>query len=219
VFPLLTKTVNLNVWMYRFKAAKIPPELDIQSIMSSSSGPEGRFASRFVKYAGTSETFTKSADLTGQAISDLRTSAGVIAEQKKGVDRLFLLSERAIAGVSQLEIESGVHQVDNIPLPNDGVRGNYGKKMGYVALTVGFLSEGIVHFMEEVINLQNALESRDKIISQMAAQIPSIETIGAYEDVNLTDLSTAKPVDVAVYTKPEKATSPVVSGNLQKKKK
>jgi len=208
-----------TIFMYRFKSADIPPELDISSIMATQQGTEGRFAGRFVKFAGTSETFTKAADLTGQAIADLRTSAGVISEQKKGVDRLFLLSERAIQAVSLLEKESGVHQVDNIPLPNDNVRGNYGKKMGYAALALGFLSEGIVHFMEEVITLQSALESRDKIISQMAAHIPSVETIGAYEDVSLSDLTSVKPADISTYTRAEKPVSPVVNSATSKSKK
>jgi len=187
--------------------------------MASPAGSEGRFAGRFTKYAGTSETFTKSADLTGQAIADLRTSSGIISEQKSGVDRLFTLSERAIQLVTKLERESGVHQVDNIPLPNDHVRGSYGKKMGYVALSVGFLSEGLVHFMEETITLQNALESRDKIISQMAAQIPSLETIGAYEDIDLSDLASSKNVDVANYTRSDKAQSPIAQNTSHKGKK
>jgi hypothetical protein len=203
--------------MYRFKSASIPPELDMSAIMNGHTGTEGRFASRFVKFAGTSETFTKSIDVAGQAIDDLRQSSGMIQEQKKGIDKLFLLSERAIQAISLLEKESGVHQVDNIPLPSDPVRQSYGKKMGYVSLAISFLNEGLLHFMEETINLQTALDSRDRTISQLAGQIPSVELIGAFEEIALNDLVNTKPVDVASYAKQEKPVSPVEK--LKPKKK
>lgn len=210
---------------HRFRKATINPQLDIESIMTSQQGNEGRFKGRFIKYAGTSADFNRSVDVTGQAIEDLRTSAGMITEQKQAVDRLFVSSERAIQEVSNLERESGVHQVDNIPLPTEVVRGSYGKKMGYVSLTMGFLQEGMLHFMEEVIHLQEALDSRDRVITQLVAQIPHLEVIGRYEDVSPSDLTSAPAVDVPTYTKQQKgdrvdsvvAASPVSAGKKSKK--
>lgn len=211
--------------MYSFKSAKIPPQLDIQTIMASSSGMEARFKSRFISYAGTSEKFNKSVDVAGQAIDDLRTSAGMINEQKRGIDKMFLMSERAIIGVTALEKESGVKQVDNIPLPTAEVRDSYGKKMGYIALSVSFLSEGLLHFMEQTIHLQEALESRDRVISQLAAQAPHMETIGMFEDLSVNDLTSVPSVDVSQYAKTSKhdsavssPTAPVVTNGKKVKK-
>jgi len=114
--------------MYRFKKSDIPPALDISEIMATQNGSESRFGSRFVKYAGTSETFNKSVDQTGNGINDLRSYAGMISEQKKGIDRMFLLSERAILAITALEKESGVKQVENIPVPSDLIRDSYGRR-------------------------------------------------------------------------------------------
>lgn len=209
--------MNLNRdFMYKFKKVNIPPALEISDIMATQNGPESRFGSRFIKYAGTSETFTKSVDLTGNGINDLRSYAGMISEQKKGIDRMFLLSERAILAISELEKVSGVKQVDNIPTPSDMIRDSYGKKMGYTSLTMGFLSEGLLHFMEETINLQNALESRDRTISALAAQIPQMEILGQFEEVTLNDLNNQPPTDIAAYTK--SLPSPAVNGNSSQKK-
>lgn len=201
--------------MYKFKSASIPPPLEIKDIMAAQVGSETRFGGRFIKYAGTSETFNKSIDLAGQGIDDLRTYAGMITEQKKGIDRVFLLSERAIQAITTLEKDSGVKQVENIPLPSDVIRSSYGKKMGYTSLAMGFLSEGLLHFMEQTINLQEALESRDRTISALAAQIPQVEVLGQFEEISLNDLNNTAPIDPSTYTKPEK--SPVVNSNSGKK--
>lgn len=201
--------------MYKFKSASIPPALEISDIMAAQSGSETRFGSRFIKYAGTSETFNKSIDLAGQGIDDLRTYAGMIAEQKKGIDRVFLLSERAIQAITTLEKDSGVRQVENIPLPSDVIRSSYGKKMGYTSLAMGFLSEGLLHFMEQTINLQEALDSRDRTISALAAQIPQVEVLGQFEEISLNDLNNSSQIDPATYTKVEKPTA--VNGNSGKK--
>jgi len=210
--------MNLNeYYMYRFKKAHIPPELQISDIMAQVNGMEGRFKNRFIKYAGTSETFIRSTDKAGQAIDDLRTSTGMIGEQKKGIDKMFVLAERAIREISKLEKDSGVHQVDNIPLPSDVIRTSHGKKMGYITLIMSFLTEGTLHFMEETMNLQDALESRDKIITELASQIPSMEVIGSYEDVGLNDLQNNSQVDVASYVKPEK--TPISPPAVPKKAK
>lgn len=201
--------------MYKFAKANIPPALDLTDIMAVQSGAESRFGSRFIKYAGTSETFNKSVDATGTGIDDLRSYAGMITEQKKGIDRMFLLSERAITAISTLEKESGVRQVDNIPIPSDIIRNSYGKKMGYTSLTMGFLSEGMLHFMEETIHLQAALESRDRTISALAAKIPQMEVLGQFEEITINDLTGQVPTDVSSYTKPS---GPPVPGKPNSKK-
>lgn len=202
--------------MYKFKKAHIPPALDIPDIMAAQQGSESRFGSRFIKYAGTSETFTRSADLTGSGINDLRSYAGMINEQKKGIDRMFLLSEKAVLAISELEKMSGVRQVDNIPVPSDIIRTSYGKKMGYTSLTMSFLSEGLLHFMEETVNLQAALESRDRTISALAANIPQMEVLGKFEEVTLNDLNNHPPTDLSAYTKPP--VSPQTNGSATQKK-
>lgn len=180
------------------------------------SGSESRFGSSFIKYAGTSETFNKSVDLTGHGIDDLRSYAGMIAEQKKGIDHMFLTSERAILAISALEKESGVRQVENIPTPSDVIRGSYGKKLGYTSLTMNFLAEGLVHFMEQAIHLQEALDSRDRAISALAAQIPQMEVLGQFEEITLNDLNNQPPTDVSSYTK--QVQSPATNGVSGQKK-
>jgi hypothetical protein len=190
--------------MWKFKSANIPPELDISTIMSTAQGVESRFGNRFIKFAGTSEKFTQSADLTGNAINSMRESAAMITEQKKGVDRIFLMAERAINSISNLEKDSGKNQVKNLPIPSDAIRASYGKKMGYSALTMEFLTDCALFFMEEVINLEEALTSRDNTISKLAASIPDQEIIGAFEEIDLNELSSVPQVDTSTYAKPEK---------------
>lgn len=205
--------------MYSFRKAQIQPELNIDTIMSKN-GNEMRFKSRFVKYAGTSETFNKSVDQTGNAIEDLRTSAGMITEQKKGTDILFHKAEVAVHAINTLERESGKRQVENLPLPTDVIRGSYGKKLGYACLIIEFLASGLTHFMEETLNLEEALQSRDATISRIAAQIPTMEIIGAFEEINLADLTDAVAVDPETYKKPEKNMgSPMVGKQAKQGKK
>jgi len=204
--------------MYSFRKATIQPELNIDTIMATKTGQEMRFKSRFVKYAGTSDTFNQSVDKTGQAIDDLRTSAGMIVEQKKAIDILFLKAETAINEVNQLQTESGKKQVDNLPLPTDVIRSSYGKKLGYASLIMEFFTTGMLHFMEETINLEEALGSRDNTISRLAAQIPSLEIIGAFEEVSLSDLHNTPEVDAQTYVKPEKNMSSPLVGTKKGKK-
>lgn len=205
--------------MYSFRKAQIQPELNIDTIMAKT-GNEMRFKSRFVKYAGTSETFNISVDKTGNAIDDLRTSAGMITEQKKGIDILFHKSEVAVNAINALEKESGKKQVDNLPLPTDIIRASYGKKLGYASLIIEFLTSGLTHFMEETLNLEDALQSRDATISRIAAQIPSVEIIGAFEEINISDLTDAVQIDPETYKKPEKNMgSPMVGKQAKPGKK
>lgn len=178
-----------------------------------------RFKGRFIKYAGTSETFTQSVDKTGQAIDDLRTSIGMITAQKEAIDILFLKAETAVNAVTMLETESGKKQVDNLPLPTDVIRSSYGKKLGYASLIMDFVTTGMLHFMEETINTEAALVSRDATISRLAAQIPTLEILGAFEEVSIADLVGHTEVDVQTYAKPAKSvSSPMTPGKKSGKK-
>lgn len=197
--------------MYRFKHTSIPPQLEIPVTMSKTTGSESRFANRFIKYAGTSEEFNKKYDLSGQAIDDLRTANGIVLEQKKAVDKMLLKAEEAINAISMLNKESGVQQIENIPLPTSATRASYGKKMGYNVLVMEFLTAGLLHFMEETINLEEALKSRDSAMARLAAQIPQLEIMGAYEPVEISDLISASVVDPATYTRVEKPTTPIMN--------
>jgi len=192
--------------MWKFKPANIPPELDLSATMSNSNGVESRFGNRFVKYAGTTETFTKSIDATGSAIQTMRENKAMITEQKKGVDRIFLMAERAINSITKLEKDSGKNQVNNLPIPSDAIRESYGKKMGYSTLTIEFLTDCALFFMEQTLELEVALAARDNTISRIAASIPDQEIIGAFEEINLDDLSAVSGTDASTYTKLEKAT-------------
>jgi len=207
--------------MFNFRSANIPPELEYQEIMAmrTPNGTEGRFASRFIKYAGTSETFNSSVDKTGQAVDDLRTSAGMINEQKRAIDKLFLRAEEAINMVDGLEKESGVAQVENLPLPTDVIRVAYGKKMGYTSLVMEFLTAGMLHFMEQTINLEQALQSRDNTISRLAASIPQLEIIGAFEEITVSDINAPVDVPAQTYTKAEKPAIPPTANTPKKTKK
>jgi hypothetical protein len=197
--------------MYKFRHTSIPPQLDLETNMSKTAGSELRFSNRFIKYAGTSEEFNKKLDQSGQAIDDLRTANGVITEQKKAVDKMLLKAEEAINSISALNKESGVQQIENIPLPTNATRASYGKKMGYNVLVMEFLTAGLLHFMEETLNLEEALKSRDAALSRLAAQIPQLEIMGAYEPVDISDLITAPTVDASTYVKADKPTTPVMN--------
>lgn len=204
--------------MFGFKPARINPVVDISEEMAATNGTVGRFAGRFNKYQGTSETFNRSVDATGNAFEDLRGYSGMINEQKLGIDKMFILSERAVLAITQLEKDSGIKQVENIPRPSDIVRGSYGKKMGYTTLALEFLQEGLLHFMEQTLNLQEALDSRDRALSALVAQIPKTEVLGRFEEVSLDDLTGQAPTDVSNYVKSDKPTTPVTSKGKAGKK-
>jgi hypothetical protein len=197
--------------MYKFRHTSIPPQLEIDTTMSKTSGSESRFTNRFIKYAGTSDEFNKKYDQSGQAISDLRTANGIVTEQKKAVDKMLLKAEEAINAISSLNEACGVEQIQNIPLPTQATRASYGKKMGYNVLVMEFLTAGLLHFMEETYNLEEALKSRDSAMARLAAQIPQLEIMGAYEPVEISDLISAPVVDTSTYTKAEKPQTPVMN--------
>lgn len=204
--------------MYKFNSVNIKPLSDYEDlIMASKAGTELRFSNRFVKYAGTSAEFNKAIDLTGQAVDDFRQSTGMIAEQKKAIDLMFMKAERAVNRLNELEQESGEKQITNIPLPTDPIRSSYGKKMGYIDLVIAFTNEGMLHFMEQTLELKQALKDRETVISRMAAQIPQLESLGSFQEIEISDLSAPQRVDSPVSNQKPIKPAPAKQAQVGKK--
>lgn len=181
--------------MWSFESHK-RTELDINNsiIMAARNGLEARYASRFTKYAGDTADAIKRADDARKVADELRTSAGVIETQQENITELFTVAEQAVNMINDFQRQSGKKQVNNIPLPGPAIKESYGKKLGYTKLSIKFVTAGLLHFMEECINMEAELRSKDLVIRTIAEEVRSVPIIGKLQNIELDDLNSMDPI-------------------------
>lgn len=180
---------------YSFATSSVEPIPNTDHTMTSvRSGLEARFADRFAKFAGVSSDSIKLADSAKNVASELRTSAGVIDTQIENINELFTLAELMIKTVDDLQRQSGRTQVKNMPLPSNSIKASAGKKLGYVKLCMKFMNAGLLHFMEQSMNLEDHVKERNNVIRAISEEMRNVPIIGRLQDVDLDDLHSADPV-------------------------
>jgi hypothetical protein len=181
--------------MWSFETHK-KTELNIDNsiIMAARSGLEARYASRFTKYAGDTKDAIQKADDARKVADELRTSAGVIETQQENITELFTVAEQAVNMINDFQRQSGKKQVNNIPLPGPAIKESYGKKLGYTKLSIKFVTAGLLHFMEECINMEAELRSKDLVIRTIAEEARSVPIIGKLQNIELDDLNSMDPI-------------------------
>lgn len=205
--------------MYSFRRSDTKTPYTLDNIMAAKSGLEGRYASRFVKYAGTSQKSLTDIDTAGKVADNLHVSSSVIDTQTSNINLMFVVAEAVVKKINAFQAESGENQIQNIPLPTDLVRASYSKKMGYVKLVLEFVGEGLEHFMEQALNLEGALRNRDKVISEIAAYHREVEMVGELSEISLEDLAMPGPINIETYTsQPADPISPPVTPDSIKTK-
>lgn len=204
--------------MYSFKHIDTTTPYTIDNIMASRSGAELRYSNRFLKFAGTTTQALNNIDNAGRVTEDLNTSEGIIEGQKENINKLFFVAEEVIAKINMFQTQSGETQINNIPLPTEGVRAGYGKKMGYIKLALEFVSAGLEHFMEETLLLAEALKDRDMVIARIAHQHREIEPVGQLSEVTPEDLVSGEPIDLGRYesSQPEPVMTPPTTPDVAK---
>lgn len=180
---------------YSFTTPSVEPIPNTDHTMASvRSGLEARFSDRFAKFAGVTSDSIKLADSAKNVASELRTSAGVIDTQIENINELFTLAEMMIKTVDDLQRQSGRTQVKNMPLPSNSIKASAGKKLGYVKLCMKFMNAGLLHFMEQSMNLEDHVKERNNVIRAISEEMRNVPIIGRLQDVDLDDLHSADPV-------------------------
>lgn len=175
---------------YERKETPVPPRV----IMSMRSGLETRYADRFSQYAGTSSDALRHADNARRTADSLRTAAGVVDAQKENIDELFIAAELMVKMIDDFQRESGAKQIKNIPLPGASIKESSGKKLGYVKLSMKFVSAGLLHFMEMTLAMMEDIKTKDNIIKAIADHRVEVPIIGRLMDIELDDLSSDDPI-------------------------
>jgi hypothetical protein len=181
--------------MWSFESHK-KTELNIDNsiIMAQRTGLEARYASRFTKYAGDTKDAIQKADDARKVADEFRTSAGIIETQQENITELFTVAEQAVNMINDFQRQSGKKQVNNIPLPGPAIKESYGKKLGYTKLSIKFVTAGLLHFMEECINMEAELRSKDLVIRTIAEEARSVPVIGKLQNIELDDLNSMDPI-------------------------
>lgn len=165
-----------------------------QVIMSMRTGLEARYADRFRGYAGTTDESLKSADDARKTADSLRTAAGVVDAQKENVDDLFVTAELIVTMINDFQRESGVKQIRNVPLANEAIKSSHGKKLGYVKMSMQFVSSGLLHFMDMTLQMREDLKTKDRIIQSIADNRVEVPILGRLTEIDLDDLSSDDPI-------------------------
>lgn len=181
------------MWAFE-KFTPKPTVIPETTIMAMRNGLEARYADRFTKYAGTTDDYLKKADQARQTADNLRTAVGVVDTQKENIDQLFLAAEMMVKMVDDFQRESGSKQVRNIPLAGESIKASYGKKLGYVKLSMKFVSAGLLHFMETVLTMQDDLRAKEAVIKAIAEDSIEVPIIGSLTDVNFDELNSDGPI-------------------------
>lgn len=171
-----------------------PTPIPDTTIMSMRNGLEARYADRFTKYVGTTDDYLQKADQARQAAGNLRTAVGVVDTQKENIDQLFLHAEMMVKMVDDFQRESGSKQVRNIPLAGDSIKASYSKKLGYIKLSMKFISAGLLHFMSMTLEMKDDIASKEAIIKAIAEDSMEVPMIGSLVDINLDDLGSDSPI-------------------------
>lgn len=185
-------------------------EVNIPSsaIMALRTGLENRYADRFRAYAGTTDDNIRSTDEARKVVESIRTASGVIDTQKENIAELFAQAELMVKMINDLQRETGVKQIKNIPLPGDSIKSSPGKQLGYVKLAMRFVSAGLLHFMEMTLQMKDDLDSRDQVIKMIAENRAEIPVVGRLVDIELDELSSSDPiVDTKVPLEDEASTT------------
>lgn len=164
------------------------------TIMAMRNGLEARYADRFSKYAGTTDDHLRKVDRARQTTDDLRTAVGVVDTQKENIDQLFLAAETMVKMIDNFQRESGAKQVQNIPLAGESIKASYGKKLGYVKLSMKFVSAGMLHFMETALEMKADLQAKDAVIASIAEHTVKVPIIGSLTEVDFDELTTDRPI-------------------------
>lgn len=189
--------------MFQFHKTDTREKLPLQVIMAARSGLETRYINRFSKWAGTTDKTLQDIDAARTASDNARTNAGVLQGQKDSINHLFLKTASLIKQVNEFQSASGSKLVSNVPLPTATIEASYGKKMGYIQLILEFYGQGTLFFMEEILNLKEALDGRDKVIASLAQNAQPIDVIGSLEKVEIEDLYDSHKQAPSSYVKPD----------------
>jgi len=157
-------------------------------------GLEARFLGRFATSKDVPDGLLEAQDTTSHLCESFQVSLGVIDAQEQNIEQLL---NAAIAQLEAIEIfqrESGKKQVSPIPRPSKAILESPAKKLGYVKLCIAFLGNGLTHFMEQTLKLENRVESQTKHIVKVAEFNRSVPILGIINDDIFEDLEDSAPI-------------------------
>lgn len=214
-FFVLLVPIQCTSYMWAFeKFVPTPTIIPDTTIMSMRNGLEARYADRFTKYAGTTDDYLKKADQARQVSDNLRTAVGVVDTQKENIDQLFLTAETMVKMIDNFQRASGSKQVQNIPLPGESIKSSYGRKLGYVELSMKFISAGMLHFMETALEMKDDIKAKEAVIKAISDERMDVPIIGSITDISFDDLSNDGPIvetKIALDTDSDNDSNPSLS--------
>jgi hypothetical protein len=177
--------------------------IPISAMASVRSGLEARYASRFSKVSGTSSSSLKHTDDARKLVDEFRTSSDVIATQEQNIKELFYTAETMLKTIEDFQMKTGEKQVNNIPLPGPSIQNSYGKKLGFIKLVMQFCNAGMLHFMEQTLELKDDIDNKDSLLRAIAGEYRETRVLGSIQTVEIEDLSKDDPIVITKNQLPE----------------
>lgn len=152
---------------------------------------ESRYSGRFGTLKRQTGESIKNIDSAGNLTEHLQGARASLAAQEKNSRTLFNTACELVAGIDTSQQMFGHTFVKNMSLPPPSVQDNPSKQLGYVQLTMRFLQAGIVHFMEQMSEASDRIETLERHLSRLAEFDQELDLLGEMESFDLEQLESA----------------------------
>jgi hypothetical protein len=142
------------------------------------SGLESRFLGSFVKKSGPTSKEIENNDYAGSVASKFRDANANLQQQRRNIDEIFGVARGALNTLLQFQTESGHRQLNIVPLSKIPHTLPYGKKMGVIRSVITFLTDMLIHSLEENIDAHTRISVLNSLIERIADEDDDINEIG-----------------------------------------
>lgn len=181
--------------------------------MSTPSGLESRYLSRFTKLNPQSGRSIKNYDSAGNVADHLTQAKASLKAQEANTKSLFNTAQELVAGIDTTQQMFGHNFVKNMPLPNQAIKESPSQQLGYVQLAMRFFQAGVVHFMEQMVDAQERISHLESLVEKLALYDEEISPLGDIQALDLDQLEVVTRTTLSDVTRPvspkDKMTPPV----------
>lgn len=163
---------------------------------------ESRYLGRFSSLKKQTGESLKNIDSAGNLTEHLSGARASLAAQEKNTRALFNTACELVAGIDTSQQMFGHTFVKNMSLPPAIVQESPSKQLGYVQLTMRFLQAGIVHFIEQMSEASDRIETLERHLSKLAEYDEDLDLLGEMESFDLDQLESAAEREIKPASPP-----------------
>jgi hypothetical protein len=176
----------------------LPPVIPIRSLspnnQATKGGREIRFKGRFVTASRLGATEIKHIDEIGIVADKFATALASLKTQEQNITELTHSVNSGLAQISDFQTESGERQVHLLPTIVLTTPLKAGDTLGLIQEYIEFTTAGLLHFMEEVLDLKHELKLQRKAILEVASYNQEFNILGQIVEPALQRADPSPPI-------------------------